>query len=240
MGGKLGLGGRVVVGALLVGALLFAFAGTGVADGQWTIAIGNPAAPALEGDSPGASSLTFPVTVTGPDVTPQDMSVAYTSSEGLTPAFTIPAGTASGTTLSMAVPINGNTNAGDDRPMTVTLTGGTFGGGDTTDTVAAGSPWIGTGSIVDDDLRITGLSSSPANATASEAGGTIDFKVTLNAASTHAVSIDYALADGSGAAGAKFGTDYTVTQPAGKQSGTLTFAPGVTTVDVIVQGKNDN
>ena len=241
MGGKLGLGGRVVVAVLLAGALLFAFAGTGVADGQWTISIlatrARPSAP--EGDSPGASSLTFPVTVTGPDVTPQDMSVSYTSSEGSTPAFTIPAGTASGATLNMAVPINGNTTPEDDRTMTVMLTGGMFGGGDTTDTVAVGTP-SSTGKIVDDDWRITGLS-TPAGASASEAGGTIDFQVTLNAAAPphHAITIDYALADGSGATGAKFGTNYTVTQPSGKQSGTLTFAPGSNVVDVKVQGKND-
>ena len=242
MGGKAGLGGRVLAAALLVGALLFAFAGTGSADGQWTIAIGN-ASPSSspEGDT-STNTLVFPVTVTGPAATPQDMSVSYTSSEGLTPAFTIPAGTASGAVLSLAVPINGNTTPEDDRTMTVTLTGGTFGGGDTTDTVAVGSPPSGTGKIIDDDWRITGLSSDPSNATASEAGGTIDFKVTLNAnaPADHPITIDYALADGSGAKGAKLGTDYTVSQPSGKQTGTLTFAPGTNVVDVKVQGKNDN
>jgi hypothetical protein len=236
MGGKLGLGGRVILAALLVGGLLFAFAGTGSADGQWSISIGSASSSSPEGDTAGANSLTFPVTVTGPDVTPQDMSVAYSSSEGLTPAFTIPAGTPSGTTLNLAVPINGNTTPQDDRTMTVTLTGGTFGGGDTTDTVAVtGGP--GTGSIIDDDWRITGLSSDPSNASASEAGGTIDFKVTLNASApaNHQISIKYALADGSGAKGATFGTNYT----AANQSGTLTFAPGKSVVDVAVQGKND-
>ena len=243
MGGKFGIGGRLVLAALLAGTLLFAATGTVNADPQaWTISIGI-ASPSTspEGDSQGANSMTFPVTVTGPSATPDAINVSYTSSEGSTPAFSIPASTASGTTLNMQVPINGNTTPADDRTMTVTLTGGTF-ATDTTDSVAVGTA-SGTGTIVDDDWRITGLASSPANPTVSEAGGaTIDFQVSLNAAApaTHAIKVDYTLADGSGAAGAKFGTDYKVTQPAaGKQSDTLTFAPGATTVDVKVQGIND-
>ena len=243
MGGKFGIGGRLVLAALLAGTLLFAATGTVSADPQaWTISIGN-ASPSTspEGDSQGANSMTFPVTVTGPSATPDAINVSYTSSEGSTPAFSIPASTASGTTLNMPVPINGDTTPADNRTMTVTLTGGTF-ATDTTDSVAVGTA-SGTGTIIDDDWRITGLASSPANATVSESGGaTIDFQVTLNAnaPATHAIKVDYALTDGSGAAGAKFGTDYKVTQPAaGKQSDTLTFTPGTNVVDVKVQGIND-
>ena len=73
------------------------------------------------------------------------------------------------------MPINGDTSPADDRTMTVALTDATF-ATDTTDTVAVGSPTSGTGTIVDDDWRIAGLSSTPGNATVSEAGGaTIDF-----------------------------------------------------------------
>jgi hypothetical protein len=242
MGGRLGLGGRVVFAALLAGTLLFVATGTVNADpSTWTISIGN-ASPASspEGDSPGANSLTFPVTVTGPSATPDVIDVSYSSSETLTPAFSIPANTDSGTTLNMQVPINGNTTPEADRTMTVTLNGGTI-ENDTTDSVAVGTA-SGTGSIVDDDWRITGLTSSPANATVSEAGGgTIDFQISLNAAApaNHPIKIDYALGDGSGAGGAKFGTDYTVTNDNGKQHDTLTFAPGSSHVDVIVQGIND-
>ena len=243
MGGKFGIGGRLVLAALLAGTLLFAATGTVNADPQtWTISIGN-ASPSSspEGDSPGANSMTFPVTVTGPSATPDAINVSYSSSEGSAPAFSIPASTASGTTLNMPVPINGNTTPADDRTMTVTLTGGTF-ATDSTDSVAVGTA-SGTGTIIDDDWRITGLASSPANATASESGGaTIDFQISLNAPApaTHAIKVDYALTDGSGASGAKFGTDYKVTQPAaGKQSDTLTFAAGATTADVKVQGIND-
>ena len=245
MGGKLGLGGRVALAALIGGALLFAATGTVSADPlSFTISIGN-ASPSSspEGDAPGANSMTFPVTVAGPSPTPDDINVAYSSSEGLTPAFTIPKGTAPGT-VNMNVPINGNTAPTDDRTMTVTLTGASF-ATDTTDSVAVGGTTAGTGTIIDDDWRIAGLASSPANATVSEAGGaTIDFQITLaggvNAPPNHQIKVDYALTNGSGDAGAKFGTDYHVTQPSsGAQSGTLTFAPGTNVVDVKVQGISD-
>ncbi len=201
----------------------------------YVVSIGN-AASGPEGDSPGANSLSFPVSVSP---TPTDnIDITYTSSEGITQAFTFPANASS---ASMPVPINGNTTPEDDRTMTVTLTGATF-ETDTADSISIGTA-AGTGKIIDDDWRITGLASSPANATVSESGGaTIDFQVTLNAnaPATHAIKVDYALTDGSGAAGAKFGTDYKVTQPAaGKQSDTLIFAPGTNVVDVKVQGIND-
>jgi len=246
MGGKLGLGGRVAVAALLAGTLLFAATGTVSADPlSFTISIGN-ASPSSspEGDSPGANSMTFPVTIAGPSATPDDINVAYSSSEGLTPTFSIPKGTAPGT-VNMSVPINGDTAPADDRTMTVTLTGATF-AADTTDSVALGGTTSGTGAIVDDDWRIVGLTSNPANASVSEAGGaTIDFQITLaggaNAPPNHQIKVDYALTDGSGDGGAKLGADYKVTQPSsGAQSGTLTFAPGTNVVDVKVQGINDN
>ncbi len=247
MGGKLGLGGRLVLAALLAGTLLFAVTGTVNADGPqtWTVSIGNASPTSSpEGDSAGAKSLTFPLTLNGGSsgTTPAAIDVTYTSSEGSVPLLVIAAGTPAGQ-FNLQVPINGNTTPQDDRTMTVALTSVAFDASDTTDSISLGSGTSGTGTIIDDDWRIAGLASSPANATVSEAGGaTIDFQVTLTAAAptTHAIKVDYALANGSGAAGAKFGTDYKVTQPAsGAQSGTLTFAPGTTTVDVKVQGISD-
>ncbi len=242
MGGRLGLGGRLVFAALLAGTLLFVATGTVNADPPtWTISIGNASPTSSpEGDSPGANSMTFPVTVTGPADTPDDIDWSYSSSEGIVNAVApIPAGTASGTVINLQVPINGNTNPEADRTMTVSLGTPSF-ATDTTDSVNASG--TGTGTIVDDDWRITGLTSSPSNATVSEGGGgTIDFQISLNAAApaNHAIKIDYALGDGSGDAGAKFGTNYKVTNDNGKQSDTLTFAPGSSHVDVIVQGIND-
>jgi hypothetical protein len=127
----------------------------------------------------------------------------------------------------------------------VTLTNVALESSDTTDAVSLVSPTSGSGTVVDDDWRIVGLSSSPSPASVSESGGKIDFQVTLNAAAPPAnqpITIDYKLADGSGATGAKFGTDYKVTSTTnGKttQTGTLTFQPGSKVVDVNVQGIDD-
>ncbi len=68
----------------------------------------------------------------------------------------------------------------------------------------------------------------------SEQGGSIQFAATLNAAAPqqHAISVHYAVADGS----AVLGTNYTVSQAA---SGTLTFAPGNTAKTVTVTGVDD-
>lgn len=246
MGGKVGLVGRLAVVALIVAALVFGSARTISADpGSYLVTIGATAAAAVnEGDAPGASSMTFPLTVSGPSPTPDAITVTYTSSEGLTPAVTIPAGTVLPATIDAAFPINGNTKPEDDRQMTVTLTGATF-ASDTTDTVALGSAVTGTGTIVDDDWQIASIASDPANATISEASGTIDFQVKLvdadgNAPPNHKITVDYTLTDGTGAGGAVFGKDYQVTDPsAGKQSDTLTFKPGTNIVHVKVRGIDD-
>ncbi len=90
----------------------------------------------------------------------------------------------------------------------------------------------GTGTIIDNDWTIT---LSPINpAAVSEQGGSIQFAATLNASAPqqHAISVHYAVADGS----AVLGTNYTVSQAA---SGTLTFAPGNTAKTVTVTGKDD-
>ena len=114
----------------------------------------------------------------------------------------------------------------DDKTFTVTLTGTNATNGSTVN----GTP--GTGTIIDNDWTIT---LSPINpAAVSEQGGSIQFAATLNAAAPqqHAISVHYAVADGS----AVLGTNYTVSQAA---SGTLTFAPGNTAKTVTVTGKDD-
>jgi Calx-beta domain/Peptidase M10 serralysin C terminal len=68
-----------------------------------------------------------------------------------------------------------------------------------------------------------------ADAAASEAAGSLTFTVTLSAASTLPVTVQYATAPGS----AQAGTDYT---PVGDS---LTFAPGQTTQRVVVPVSND-
>ncbi len=250
MGGKVGLGGRVVLAALLAGALLFGVAerGNSADPVSYTVSIGNVSAGTLEGDSAGANSVSFPITVS-PGAAPNDIAVTYTSSEGLVQSFTIPANTASTT---MPVQINGNTTAEDDRTLTVDLTAVDWSpsGSNATDSVAVGTPSEGKAPIIDDDWRLAGLASNPANATVSEAGGgTIDFTVALvdaannqpkDAPAHHPIKVDFTLADGTGAGGAVYGHDYQTTDPSGKKSGTLVFAPTTHVVHVKVQGISDN
>ena len=104
--------------------------------------------------------------------------------------------------------------------------------------------------MIDDDWRIAGLVSDPANATVTEAGNkVIDFQMKLvdpqgasvNAPPNHKITVDYAVANGTpaGLGSAVNGTNYSVTDPAGKASGTLTFAPGTDTVHVKVESLDD-
>ncbi|TAK89420.1 MAG: retention module-containing protein, partial [Burkholderiaceae bacterium] len=84
----------------------------------------------------------------------------------------------------------------------------------------------GTGTIIDNDATPT-LSIN--DVTVNEAAGTATFTVSLSAASGQTVNVNFATSNGTATAGA----DYTAT------SGTLTFAPGVTTQTVTVSILND-
>ena len=68
---------------------------------------------------------------------------------------------------------------------------------------------------------------SVGDARASESAGEIAFSVALSTAAQSAVMVDYATSDGSGAAGARAGADYTETK------GTLTFAAGSSAAQLI-------
>ncbi len=69
---------------------------------------------------------------------------------------------------------------------------------------------------------------------ASEVAGSLTFEVTLSIASSSAVEVDYATFDGSGAAGARAGSDYTAA------SGTLTFLVNSTASRQIVVDITDD
>ncbi len=245
MGGKLELGMRAVLAAALAGALLFGVVEKVNADPTgYTVSIGN-APDQAEGDSPGQNHLSFPLTV-APGAATTDITVTYTVNGGSAQTTTIAKGSA---TAQLQMPIPGNTKAEDDQTYTVDVTKVEF--ADTTaDTVAVGSPAEGKGKVIDDDWRIAGLVSDPANATVTEAGNkVIDFQMKLvdpqgasvNAPPNHKITVDYAVADGTpaGLGSAVNGTNYSVTDPAGKASGTLTFAPGANTVHVKVQSLDD-
>jgi hypothetical protein len=105
--------------------------------------------------------------------------------------------------------------------------------GDETITLSAGTPQnaapvVGTGTIVDNEGAPTINISGPA--IVDEAAGTATYTVTLSHASAGPVTVDYASADGSATAG----SDYDAT------SGTLSFAPGTTSLTITVPITNDN
>jgi chitinase len=244
MGGKLGVGLRAVLAAAVAGVLLFGVVEKVHADAPFTVTIGNAPAQA-EGDTAGQNKLTFPLTV-APGAAGTDITVTYTVDGGSAQTMTIAKGNAS---AQLQVPIAGDTKAEDDKTTTVVLTKVEF-ADDTTDTVALGATTTGKGNVIDDDWRIAGLASVPANATVSEASGqVIDFQIKLvdsagnavNAPPNHKITVDYEVDNGTpaGLGSAVNGTNYTVTDPAGKASGTLTFAPGTGVVHVKVQSKND-
>ena len=104
--------------------------------------------------------------------------------------------------------------------------------GDETITLSAGTPQnaapvVGTGTIVDNDGAPTLHISGPA--IVDEAAGTVTYTVTLSHPSAGTVTVDYASADGSATAG----SDYTAT------SGTLSFAPGQTSLTITVPISDD-
>ncbi len=179
--------------------------------------IGNASAPVTEGQP-----ATFPVSIS--PAAGVAFNVSYSASAGgVSGSFHVNQGA---TSMQVPVATVDNGTPEDDKTFTVTLTGTNATNGST----VGGSP--GTGTIIDNDWTIT---LSPINPGAvSEQGGSIQFAATLNAQApqNHAISVHYAVADGS----AVLGTNYTVSQAA---SGTLTFAPGNTAKTVTVTGKDD-
>jgi hypothetical protein len=181
------------------------------------VSIGNANAAVIEG-----SPATFPVSIS--PAAGVAFNVNYTASAGgVSGSFHVSQGA---TSMQVPVATVDNGTPEDDKTFTVTLTGTNATNGSTVD----GTPASGT--IIDNDWTIT---LSPINpAAVSEQGGSIQFAATLNAAAPqkHAISVHYAVADGS----AVLGTNYTVSQAA---SGTLTFSPGNTAKTVTVTGKDD-
>ena len=179
-------------------------------------------ASASEGNA-GTSSMTFAVTL---DVaTINTVSVNYTTGGGSASAgadYVATNGTlmfAPGvTTQNIVVPVVGDVLVEGNETLVVTLiapSNATFG------TSSA------TGTIVDDDPNpaVPSISISGASVTEGNAGSaSLTFAVQLSVSTIAPVTVDYATGGGTATAG----TDYVAT------SGTLTFAPGVTTQNVIV------
>ena len=182
-------------------------------DPQPFLSVANASLP--EGNS-GSSSMTFPVTLTGPSG--RTVTVQYATADDTAQAgsdYTATSGTltfAPGeTSKTVAVPVLGDTNAEQDESFTVTLSN------------PANAPLSSAqaiGIIRNDDAGSTStINIAPVSAPEGNSGTSImAFPVTLASPNAQTVSVQYATAD----ATAQDTSDYAATH------GTLTFAPGET------------
>ena len=237
MQGKVRQGLRVAVAVAIASVVVLGSAVGGeaqLADVTTTVSIGAAtSASVTEGQS-----ATFPITLSAQATA--DFQVPWTTSEGNSGSFNVTSGDT--TEPNLTVPTNSNSTPEPDRTLTVTLgTPVDIPDDASSDATTAA---IGTASanvlIVDDDWQIGSIATAPANATVAESGGhTIDFTASLatgSAPANHPITVNYVVADGS----AQNGHNFTVTNPAsGATSGTLTFTPGTTSVDVQVKSKDD-
>ncbi|MFM9035071.1 MAG: glycosyl hydrolase family 18 protein, partial [Mycobacterium sp.] len=176
----------------------------------------------VEGNS---GSTTMPFTVALSKASTAPVTVGYATANGTATAgqdYTAATGTltfAPGvTTQTVNVGVTGDTTAEPTETFTLTLT-------NPSGAVVASA--VATGTITDDDVVATLPTVSIANASVTEGNSgtaTMAFTVSLSKAAAGAVTVGYATANGTAGAG----QDYTAT------SGTLTFAPGVTTQTVNV------
>ena len=180
-----------------------------------------------EGDG-GTANLTFAVTLSA--ATTNSVTVDYATANGTAVAGTDYA--SDGGTLVFApgvlsqqivVAVAGDSDIEGDETVVVNLSG------------AANATLFdaqATGTILDDDVAavVPAISIGDANVTEGNSGTTLmSFNVTLSAATTSTVTVDYATASGS----ANAGTDYA------SNSGTLVFAPGVTSQAIFIAVAGD-
>jgi hypothetical protein len=184
-----------------------------------TLSINNVSA--NEGNS-GTTPFTFTVTLSAASAS--TVTVNFATADGTATAgsdYTATSGTLTFnpgvTTQTITVNVIGDTNVEPNETFLVNLSA------PTNATIAVGQ---GTGTIINDDVAATPtLSINNVSANEGNSGTTpFTFTVTLSAASASTVTVTFATADGTATAG----SDYTAT------SGTLTFAPGVTTQTITV------
>ncbi|HEX7832426.1 MAG TPA: Calx-beta domain-containing protein, partial [Thermoanaerobaculia bacterium] len=170
-----------------------------------------------------STSMTFAVQLNVPTVA--TVTVNYATSNGTAIAGTDYANTSGTltfapgvTTQNISVPIIGDTLGDSNETFAVTLT-------------SPSNATLGTasanGTILDDDVApvVPSISIAPASLPEGNAGSTsMTFAVQLNVPTVATVSVNYATSDVTAIAG----SDYAIT------SGTLTFAPGVSTQTISV------
>jgi len=192
-------------------------------DAMPTLRVGD--ASGAEGNS-GTTTLTFPVTLSAPSG--RTVTIAYATSNGTASAgsdYVAASGTitfAAGQTVqAVSVQINGDTAAETNENFTVTLSS------PTNATILDGT---GQGTIFNDDGSVPLLNIGDATAAEFNAGtGTMTFTVTMSAASTMSVTVDYATSNNTAIAG----SDYTAA------TGTVTFMPGETSKTITVSIAGD-
>jgi hypothetical protein len=189
---------------------------------------GGPTLPSLsindvsvtEGNS-GTVNATFTVSLS--PASSQNVTVNYATAGGSATSgvdFNATSGTltfaAGATSQPIIVPVIGDTVAEPNETFVVTLSNATN---------ATISRAQGVGTIIDDDTSVPALSINDVSVTEGNSGtSNATFTVSLSAASTQAVTVNYATAAGT----ATSGTDFTAV------SGTLTFPAGTTTQPIQV------
>ncbi len=172
-----------------------------------------------------AGGLVFTVTLSA--VSSTDITVNYATADGTAGSgsdytaasgtLTIAAGQTSGT---VTVATTDDSTVEQDETVLLNLSGAT--GANITDAQA-------TGTITNNDVAPVVPAISVGDATLSEGGGSMRFNVSLSAATSVPVTVNYGTAGDT----ATLGTDFTA------KSGTLTFAPGVVSQPVDVAITND-
>jgi hypothetical protein len=202
-----------------------------------TIADGTGVATIADNDTPPVSSITSPTITEGGNLV-YTVSLASPTSGITTYAYGLGGGTASATDYGTPTFSNGVTLAGGVLTVPAGVSSFTVRLPTTQDVLDEANETVplsigaatGTGTINDNDatpsLRVNDVA-------VNESAGTATFTVTLSAASGQTVSVVYGTSSAAPAT-ASAGTDYTAT------AGTLTFAPGVTSLTLSVALVNDS
>ncbi|MGN6184329.1 MAG: Calx-beta domain-containing protein [Thermoanaerobaculia bacterium] len=181
----------------------------------------------VEGNG-GTATLTFNVTLSSATTTTVTVDYASASGNALSGVdFGAVNGTlvfAPGSTLrTISVAVAGDTNVEGNETLFVNLSGATN---------AAIVDAEATGTILDDDVAavVPSISIADANVIEGNSGtANLTFTVTLSAATTNSVTVNYATANNTALAGSDYASS----------SGTLVFAPGVTSQPIIVAVAGD-
>jgi hypothetical protein len=241
-----GLGGRATAVVAVALAALFVLvakqAGAAEPPPPPTVSVSDVTV--AEGDDAGKTAATVTIKLSAPANV--DTVVNYATANGTATAPADYTATSDAVTISSGkdsatvdVAIVSNLKPQDDRAFTFTISLPDPGSDPPAATLGQATATI---TIVDDDWRFA-IAPNPANATAAENGGKIDYAVTLKGADgsdaaappKHKLSLDYKVNNGS----ALLGTNFKLTDGI-NPSGTFTFAAGDSAKHINVTGLDDH